>query len=227
MPEYTDDPTYGDTGGLANQDQTEDLTSGLPPYLPRARDTGNWNLMYPVGVAVNNAEHDVESVDFAQNVQDAETVEQLQKIGEFISVPLNEGETKEHYRARLLARGMLATSEGTIEDVLVAAQEILDTDMSNFTYEEPARGSTENGTASLEMPGEALDNTALTASEVATILEAVIQVGCRIEGLVSGTFTYITPTDYNNNNHDATKGYDGLDANGDPKNNGGTYAGLI
>jgi hypothetical protein len=42
-----------------------------------------------------------------------------------------------------------------------------------------------------------------------------------------GTFTYITPTQYNDGLSEAQYGYDGLDINGDPKDNGGTYAAVL
>lgn len=227
MPEYTDDPNYGDTSDGANDNQTLNLTAGLPSYLPRARGTGNYNLLWAIASQLNEAEHDIESVDFAQNPQNAETIEQLQKLGELVETPLNENETKEHYRGRLLARGMVATSEGTIDDIISGAAEILDVNKESVNYEEPIAGSTENGTASVTLPNEALDEQSLTAGEVASFLEDLAPAGVRLSSLTSGTFTYITPTEYNNSNHDSTKGYDGLDGNGDPKDNGGTYAGII
>ncbi len=57
----------------------------------------------------------------------------------------------------------------------------------------------------------------------------------RIEVLTIGTFTYTDtdsysggdPYDPGSQTSDASKGYDGLDANGDPKDNGGTYAGAL
>lgn len=224
---HLDDGDYADRSTTGVNDVNEDLLSRLPPYLPRGVNTGHWALMRPAAERLREAEHDIQSVDLAQNVQDAETIDQLAELGKLLDTPPNEGEAKEHYRARLLAEGMLATSEGTIKDVIFGAAEILDVTMEDIGYSEPIVGTTENGTASLDLPGAALDSINLTNSEVATFLDDLASVGCRIQGIRSGTFTYITPNDYNSSNFDTTKAYDGLDTDGDPKDNGGTYAGVI
>lgn len=148
-------------------------------------------------------------------------VEQSKLIG----VPPRTGEGLESYRARLLAEYSTITGKATISDLVLTAARILDVRPEAITFEEPS--GTERGTAQLTFPGAALDELAFNESELANILDRTIPAGYRLEALRSGTFTYITPTDYNNNLHDASLGYDGLDGNGDPKDNGGTYAGVI
>jgi hypothetical protein len=73
-----------------------------------------------------------------------------------------------------------------------------------------------------------------------SILDKQSAAGFRIDIRSRGTFTYIGDDEYtgaydsSNGGYDptelssdATKGYDGLDSNGNPKDNGGTYAGLL
>lgn len=204
---------------------TRDIARGLDELFPNSSVSDNYTLLEPVGDYEATTDSDISSILDASRVRDATTIAQLEKLGKLVGVTYNDGETKEHFRARIRAEYALATSEGTIEDVLVSAAEIIETSPDSLVFAEPAGG--ENGTIELGLPGKAIDNVALTDTEVAEFLDRLIAASYRVDGYRVGTFTYITPTDYNNNNHDATKGYDGLDGNGDPKDNGGTYAGLI
>jgi hypothetical protein len=210
---------------MSHEDTTAHLAGGLPPYFPASKESGNYKLLDSVAGELDKHEQDIEDVDISTSVQDAETIDELSELGKLVNTPPNENETLSHYRARLIAEFAINTCEGTIKDVLETAAEIFDADVESFRYAEPS--GSEYGTIELGVPGRALDNTALTDSEAAEILERLIAASYRLDGFRVGTFTYITPTDYNNNNFDATKGYDGLDANGDPKDNGGTYAGLL
>lgn len=233
--DYYGDANYGGTTDNDKHDETEDLASGLPIYLPSGKGTGHYNLLWPVGDQVTHIKDDIAAAAYAAQVQEAETIERLAELGALFEAPPEENEDIDHYRARLLAEGRLATAEGTIEDVIDGTAEILDISVDNVEYSEPIAGGTENGTASVSLPSKALDGTTLTASEIADYLDKLASVGCRIEGIVSGTFTYLSTSDYTGSgsfdsadlNSDSTKGYDGLDGNGDPKDNGGTYAGAI
>lgn len=159
------------------------------------------------------------------NVSDAWIVSTLSAMGEMVDLPPEKGESADRYRERLISRFALATNEGTINEFLQNAAEILDTSPSVLDYSEPSGG--ENGTASLTIPGAVLSDSGLDEASVADVLGDLLAASYRLDASTKGTFTYITPSNYNNNNHDASKGYDGLDGNGDPKDNGGTYAGLI
>lgn len=206
---------------------TEDLARGLPDYLPNSPYDNNYLLLYPVAQAMQDAQHGLRSVENAIDVQNAETIDQLKEHGKMLEVPPETGESIEHYRTRLLVEYSLVSSKGTINDVIEGAAEMLGVSHSDIGYEEPAQNSTENGTATVTVPGEAVSDSDLTEGEVGDFLDRMATFGARVEGLLRGTFEYISVADYNSNDHDASKGYDGLDGNGDPKDNGGTYSGLI
>lgn len=210
---------------MSHDDTAAHLAGNLPEYFPSAESTGNYKLLKPVADELDKHEGDIDDIGFATRVQTAETFDQLKKLGSLVSLPPNEGETREHYRARLIAEYAITTCEGTIEDILNTVAEIFEADVSNIRYAEPAGG--ENGTIELGLPGLALDESQLTDAEAIEIAERLLAASYRVEGYRIGTFTYITPTDYENNLHNPSLGYDGLDANGDPKDNGGTYAGLL
>jgi hypothetical protein len=152
-------------------------------------------------------------------------LDRLAEIGKLVNAPPNEGETVAHYRARLITEFSTLSTEGTIEDVLNTVAEIFDISTDDIRYQEPAGG--EEGTVEIALPAQALDEFELSDEEVAEVLNRFIAASYRVEGIRLGTFTYITPSDYNAGAFDSSKGYDGLDANDDPKDNGGTYAGTI
>jgi hypothetical protein len=152
-----------------------------------------------------------------------EFIQRLEKLGAMVQVYPYDGESIAHYRARIIAEFSLMTAEGTFEDLLTLAATIFSVDEETIVIDDriaPAE-------AEIEIPAKGIQNTELNDSEIAGILERVIPASYSLSALQRGTFTYITPSQYGLNYHDAPKGYDGLDTNGDPKDNGGTYAGLI
>lgn len=210
---------------MTHDDTTAHLAGGLPAQFPSNPSSGNYKLLQPVAEQLDENANDIDEVDAALSVQDADDIAELEELGKLVSVLPNEGETLAHYRARVLAEYNTLTSEGTIEDLLNAAAEIISVEKTDLQYENVYVG--EHGAVFLGLPAQGIDNTPLSDTEIINILDRVLSASYRLEGGIIGTFTYITPEDYNAGDFDASKGYDGLDANGDPKNNGGTYAGLI
>lgn len=203
----------------------DDIAADLPAYYPNSPGTGNYKLLLPVAKYINQTDTDLSDVDTAVRPTEVDDFDSLKKLGKLVNVVPYENEAKEHFRARVLAEYALATCEGTIEDVLVNAAYILDVSVTSITFSEPV--GSENGTIELSFPSRAIDDSPLTDSELSTILDRLLPASYRIDTFIPGSFEYISPTEYNNNNHDSTKGYDGLDANDDPKDNGGTYAGVL
>lgn len=154
-----------------------------------------------------------------------EAIARLEELAKLIDVSPRDGEGVEHYQARIIAEYSLVTGRGTIEDLINTTAEILSTNPSNIEFNEPSGG--ENGTAELTLPGAPLNEHELDDAELVSILDRLIPAGYRLEGLRTGTFTYITPAQYDISDFNTSRGYDGLDGNGDPKDNGGTYAGVI
>lgn len=204
---------------------TRDLAAELPTYYPNAAETNNYKALKAVAGQLEKHASDVDSVDIATTVDHAKTIDQLRELGKAVDILPRENEAKEHYRARVKAEYAVLTCEGTISELLEITADILNIRTSALGYVEPS--GSEYGTVNLSIPTRAFNNTELSEGEVIDIVDRLIAASYRIDSLTTGTFTYITPTDYNNDNHDSTKGYDGLDSNGDPKNNGGTYAGIL
>lgn len=165
--------------------------------------------------------------NFSQiTVADEWALDRMEALGELVDTLPNEGEQFAHYKARVLAEYAIATCEGTIEDVLETTAYIIDADTSSIIYEEPATGS-ENGTVEMRLPSQALDESSLSDQDVADAVERLLAASYSLTSVRLGTFTYKSLADVSANNNDPSLGYDGLDGGGNPKDNGGTYAGLI
>ena len=205
--------------------ETDELVYALPPWMPKNPDSGNYKLLAPIGDKIEEYDEDVTAVDRATTVQHADTIDQLIELAKLVDLVPKTSEGKEKYRARVLAEFQLSTNEGTPPQIIQNTATILDIDPEKVDYDELS----EPGVIQLKLPGDALDALSITNAELSSIIDRLVGAGVRVESIVKGTFTYISETDYNDVGftHDVTNGYDGLDSNGYPKDNGGTYAGLI
>lgn len=206
------------------------LVKRLPPWMPISSNTGNFKLLDVVGRAIDRLDGDITDVNNANSVKNAETISQLKKLAKLVETPPKTGESLEKYRARVISAFQTATTETTADDVLNNAATLLGTNAKQLEYKKVAHGTIE-----LRVPGKTLSDAAITDSEFVTIMDRHSAAGFSIESTIEGTFTYLSESNYsggstyssNDLSSDATIGHDGLDANGDPKDNGGTYAGLI
>lgn len=224
---------------VASGDESEygaEIIDKLPTYMARHPGSGNFKLLDVVGQLFDRTEADIKELDNATSVQEADSVEQLENLSQLVNLNPKDGTTLGKYRDRSIAEFQMMTSEGTAEDILGAASTILNIDIKRIDY----RKLDENGAVNLMLPSSALDSSELADEEIAEIISKQAAAGFRIQATRRGTFTYLPESAYSgpyddaNGGYDETqldsdpeKGYDGLDADGNPKDNGGTYAGLI
>lgn len=210
------------SGGEASENG-EFIFRRLPPWMPKEESDGNFKLLDVVGRGFDRLDGEIDEVDKATSIQEAENKQSIREIARLVEEPPKRGETIEEYRLRVIASFQKLTTEGTLEDIFGNIATLLDISIENITYEDlPA-----NGEILLGVPGSAMEGVALSQPEFAEVLKEQTAAGYKIEVTSEGTFTYITPSDYNSGYHDASLGFDGLDVNGDPKDNGGTYAGVL
>lgn len=199
------------------------LAKRLPPWMPTEADDGNTKLIGPVADRFDHLDAEITSVDEGTTIQHANSIGELQEMARIVDELPKQGETVDEYRMRIIAAFQKITCEGTLGDIFGNISTLLDIEPESITYEDLQA----NGEILLGVPGNAMDTVDLSQSKFAEVVTSQSAAGYRIDVKSRGTFTYITPTVYNNNNHDASKGYDGLDSNGDPKDTGGTYAGIL
>lgn len=204
------------------------LVDTLPTFMANDESSGNWHLMTPIGNQIDDLDADIEAVDRASHVQSADTIDQLEKLARMVEAVHRDGETKEHYRSRIFARYQLNTAEGTVGDLLQSVSTILDANIENIGYVDHYKEFGTPAEVGIVMPGQKVDQLNLTSDEIADILNDLAPAGYTVFGQTRGTLLYVTPSTYNNTSDwSQYDGYDGLDANGDPKGTGGTYAGIV
>lgn len=218
-------PIFHEFDPCQDEEIADELARGLPDFFPNGKGSGNYHLLEGVGDAIMCQEVDLDVVDAISSVQDARTKEELALLGELIDTPPRGSESLDVYRARLEGEYAKVTSEGTIRDLLESASQILDVSTDRIGYLEAP--DTSPGVIQVGLPGNSLDEHELAESELVEIFEELITGSYEITATRSGTFTYITPSDYTSGNHTTGRGYSGLDAGGDPNDTGGTYAGVI
>jgi len=194
----------------------------LPGWMPTDESTGNFKLLDTVGHAIDRLDGDIQAVDEATTPQEANTVAQLEELARLVSLPSKQKEGKEKYRTRIVAEFQNVTNEGSVRELINNVATLLNVSVQEISYFKQ-----DHGRIQLYVPGKALDSLDITNDEFVEIAENLIAAGFNLTALRRGTFTYITPDDYENATQDVSKGYDGLDSNSEPKDNGGTYAGLI
>ena len=211
-----------------DHDTTEEtLAAQLPEFMPKDPESGNFKFLSTIAERLDANEADIAAVDRAMTVQQADTIDQLERLARLVDLKPRRNETREHFRARVLSEFQLVTSQGTVKDLLNATATILDIELESIDYTEEHTSNA--GNARISVPVSKLESIALSDTEFGKIVKELIPAGYRLDVFKKGTFTYVSPTTYNDStfSHDPDKGYDGLDTNGNPKNNGGTYAGVL
>ena len=210
------------SGGEASE-SGEEIFKQLPPWMPRTESSGNFKLLDVIGRGFDRLEDDISDVDKANNVQTAESIEQLRELAKLVDTPPTSDEGLEKYRRRVIVEFQNTTNEGDLPGILENVSTLLEIGKNEIEYSP----GTERGAFILSVPSNAITSVSLTQSEFADIIGDQVAAGFRVNVRTRGTFTYITPTQYENNSHESSKAYDGLDSNGDPKDAGGTYAGVL
>jgi hypothetical protein len=207
---------------LPNSDSGEEILRGLPGWMPTEPGSGNYNLLDAVGQSIDDLNDDIDALDKATTIQDAENVEQLEALASLVDLPRELNEEKEKYRARLIAKYQRLTNEASVEEIVKNSATILGVEKEKIGARKISHGSIE-----IKVPGESLDKHSLGNSDFSEIVSKMVAAGFSSSSVRRGTFTYITPTEYGNSNFESSRGYDGLDTDDNPKDTGGTYAGLI
>lgn len=127
----------------------------------------------------------------ARHIGDA-AGEQLDKLGRGFGIRREQNESDERYRARIKGTLIAGRSDGSFDDIADAAAEILGTETTNVALDADYIASP--GQCTLTVQQSDLDDSALTASDVSTILEDVVLAGHRIQ-VQTQTDTPFTLTD--------------------------------
>lgn len=124
-----------------------------------------------------------------QRFVDTATGKHLERIGARFGVEKKEGESEEKFRKRIEGARNASLSRGTYQDVARVAIDIMDTDPSNIDLKR-AYETGDEGTGVVTVPGNVIDDSPLTQSEMANILSDAAVGGHRIQIQQSDAFTF-------------------------------------
>lgn len=169
-------------------------------------------------------EDELEDVTLAAYVDSAHG-RQLDKIGEFLITPRNTGEADDHYRGRLKTQLVALTGGGTVWSMKQTGAALLAVDPGEIEIVEDF--DVEPARFELKVEERRFDEANVTPEDFRKFLDTAKAAGVRIVAQSIGGFTYRSEADYLDGTNDPDSGYDGLDADGNPRGVGGTYTGLF
>lgn len=210
------------SGGEASESGVNILRR-LPSWMPRDESTGNFKLLDVVGRALDRLGDDISDADDASNIQTAQSVGQLEELAKLVELRSKQGEGVDKYRRRVIGEFQNTTNEGDLPGLFENISILLEIEKTKIGYID----GSENGAFVLSVPANSIEAVSLTKEEFSELIGGQVAAGFRADIQTRGTFTYLNVTQYGNDSHDASMGYDGLDSNGEPKDNGGTYAGVL
>jgi len=198
-----------------------DIVRALPVWMPKDNESGNRLLLDVIGESIDNFDADLSEIDRETTIQTASKNASISEIGAPFDTVSKSAESVEKYRLRTFTEYQSITSEGTVGGLINRIAGILNVDPETVEYEEKPAEIT------LTPPPGSIDNIALSPTELSENGRLLIPAGYQLSFRVLGTFTYTSSGEYNLGNSVPDRGYDGLDTNGDPKENGGTYSAIL
>jgi hypothetical protein len=192
------------------------MQDDVAEYLPTDQETEF--ILDAAAAGTADLDSLAEQAGKSMDPQTADTIEELRPFGELLGLQPDTSRSVEVYRKRILAKYQQLSVTGRPNEVLNFITFLFNIDPGKVTIKNP------DGQAYLtaSLPTQVLENTLLTSSEISSLIEDVTAAGLGAEIQRVGTLDYISETELNNGNYDASKGYATLDANGNVTS-GGTY----
>ena len=212
---------------MSEQSTTDDLVRSLPPYFPKEETSGHYKLLDVIGEAIDRLDQDIQAVDRAMTLQDADDVASIDRIADIVGTSRREGESIEKYRMRTLLAFQSLTSEGTISDMFISFASILRADETEFWYQDWSELYGLASTFALLVPPDRVEDSILEPAEIKEIASLMTPAAKSVEVQYDGTFRPVSVAEYESGDYDPATGFGTLDEHGDPDTSGGTFGGLI
>lgn len=211
------------TGTEIDNEEIIRLADQLPTYFPKGETSNNFKLLGPVAARLLEINDGIKKLEEETKVSTANSIEGLHELGKLVDTHPRTDEDLEHYRVRVMTAFQNVTNEASIGDIMDNVSFVLEINIERLQY----LSSDVPGNILLGIPQSAIDNSPLSVDELLNILNDNIAAGYEIDGIATGTFEYITPEDYELDNHDPDKGYTTLDEDGNKIDKGGTYSTVL
>jgi hypothetical protein len=176
-------------------DNLEWLIDSLPAYLNKEEGRGNEDFLRAVANQLDGIEDSLNEVDDAQNVQNARTKEQIDRLATLVGVSKKANESVEHYRARTIARYQLNTSSGTVGDLLASFSATFSIDQDQVWYADWSKLYDMNRDVFF-LPYEDVKAHPLNDSDIPDLVGRQSAAGKTVQAMYDGPLRPISETNY-------------------------------
>ncbi|NUC72534.1 hypothetical protein HTZ84_09470 [Haloterrigena sp. SYSU A558-1] len=205
----------------------EELVTALPAFMPRDEESGNYDLLWAAAEAINRLDEDIETVEKAMTLQEAEDAASIDRIADVVGASRRDGESLEKYRARVLMEFQSLTAEGTVGDIFTLLASVLRCEVDELWYQDWRLLYDEPSSVAFLVPYQRVVDSVLSAADVRDIADKLNPAGKQVKLQYNGSFRPVSVEEYENEDHNPNRGFGTLDENGDPAPSGGTFGGLI
>lgn len=194
------------------------LEEDLAPWLPRENDTNV--LLSAAAEGVSELDQEITEVLNGLTLRKASTKEELDQISRPLNMHSPPSENLETYRNRILQNFQLLTRNGSPEDILELASNLLDLQKTDIKLKKVDGEPKFRISAPISPVKKSFEN----KENATSILLDATGASYGIEIFGTGTLEYITPEERNTSSYDSSQGYATLDGDGNVTE-GGTYSG--
>lgn len=119
---------------------------------------------------------------------------QLDRIGKLVQTPRHNGESDDHYRARLIVNFKQINAGGTIDDLKELSVVLLECSPDDVVIEEPF--NIEPARIDLKIPSNIIESSGFTVQQYADYLREIKAAGVKLIGIQLGGFTHRSESDF-------------------------------
>jgi len=201
-------------------DHLQHLKENTSAWFPTEGDTEK--LFIPAAESLHDLDEEIKETQAGLYLETASTFAEVEKLGEIVGVSPADSDTLQYYKKRVATQYQQLSQSGNPVDILSYASTLFEVDKETLTLDFI------DGKAKFKLsaPTGAIESNVQNTSNAVDVFQEITAATFSADVIGRGTLEYITESEYQNSNYDSSKGYDGLDSNGDPKGNGGTYGTL-
>lgn len=188
-------------------ERARNMAAALPRYMPNYPGSGNYTFFEVVADELDEVEGVIDEISDAVQIQTARTLGQLAWHGRMYNVFPREGETADHYRARILAETQLNAYQATADDMMEYLSAVMDVDNEEFVFDPLTDDNTK---IQIRVPAYVLSQRAFTVSDLNDIIRRAGTAAGTIDVVEGGSLGYITPSEHGVTPY-SNDGYDSLE----------------
>jgi len=201
-------------------DHLQRLKENTSAWFPTEGDTEK--LFIPAANSLGDLDEEIKDTQAGLYLETATTFAEVEKLGKIVGVRPADSDTLQYYKKRVATQYQQLSQAGNPVDILSYASTLFEIDEEDITLD----FIDDKAKFKLSAPTGSIQSSTQNVSNASAVFQEITAATFSADIIGKGTLEYITESEYQSGNYDSSNGYDGLDSNGDPKGNGGTYGTL-